>query len=101
MKPLPALASLITLVNRDRVAWISQDTQRSRKLSSPMRYGQTPGVQASACDSAHQRHAEGYAVERWLAVDNAGQRSPWRRFPGFANFIGEQGLIRLRGYFRE
>ncbi len=24
---------------------------------------------------------EGYAVERWLAVDEAGRRAPWRRFP--------------------
>src|SRR5208283_2565804 len=39
----------------DHVAWIPQETQRSRKLSSPMRYGQTPGGQASACDSAHGR----------------------------------------------
>jgi methionine biosynthesis protein MetW len=40
--------------------------------------------------------AEGYAVERWLAVDNAGQRSPWRRFPTLANLFGEQALFRLR-----
>jgi methionine biosynthesis protein MetW len=40
--------------------------------------------------------AEGYAVERWLAVDTAGQRSPLRRFPGLANVFGEQALFRLR-----
>jgi methionine biosynthesis protein MetW len=39
---------------------------------------------------------EGYAVERWLAVDDAGQRSPWRRFPGLANLFGEQALFQLR-----
>jgi methionine biosynthesis protein MetW len=39
---------------------------------------------------------EGYAVERWLAVDDAGQRSPWRRFPGLANLFGEQALFPLR-----
>jgi methionine biosynthesis protein MetW len=39
---------------------------------------------------------EGYAVERWLAVDDAGQRSPWRRFPGLANLFGEQALFLLR-----
>jgi len=39
---------------------------------------------------------EGYAVEKWLAVDDAGQRSPWRRFPGLANLFGEQALFQLR-----
>jgi hypothetical protein len=35
-------------------------------------------------------------VEKWLAVDEAGQRSPWRRFPGLANLFGEQALFQLR-----
>ena len=39
---------------------------------------------------------EGYAVERWLAVDEAGRRSPWRRFPRLANMFGEQALFLLR-----
>ena len=39
---------------------------------------------------------EGYRVERWLAVDDAGQRSPWRRFVGLANLFGEQALFLLR-----
>jgi methionine biosynthesis protein MetW len=39
---------------------------------------------------------EGYAVEKWLAVDDAGQRSPWRRFSGLANLFGEQALFQLR-----
>jgi methionine biosynthesis protein MetW len=38
---------------------------------------------------------EGYRVERWLAVDDAGQRAPWRRFSGLANLFGEQGLFQL------
>jgi methionine biosynthesis protein MetW len=38
----------------------------------------------------------GYVVEHWLAVDDAGRRSPWRRFPGLANVFGEQGLFSLR-----
>ena len=38
---------------------------------------------------------EGYVVERWLAVDEAGQRAPWRRFAGLANVFGEQGLFQL------
>ena len=39
---------------------------------------------------------QGYAVERWLAVDDAGRRSPWRRFPALANLFGEQALFSLR-----
>lgn len=39
---------------------------------------------------------EGYVVETWLAVDDAGQRAPWRRFPRLANLFGEQGLFVLR-----
>ena len=39
---------------------------------------------------------QGYVVERWLAVDDAGRRSPWRRFAGLANLFGEQALFSLR-----
>jgi len=39
---------------------------------------------------------QGYRVEKWLAVDDAGQRSPWRRFAGLANLFGEQALFLLR-----
>ncbi len=39
---------------------------------------------------------EGYAVERWLAIDEAGRKSPWRRFSGLANIFGEQALFQLR-----
>ena len=39
---------------------------------------------------------EGYAVEKWLAVDEAGRRSPWRRSPWMANLFGEQALFLLR-----
>jgi len=39
---------------------------------------------------------EGYVIERWLAVDEAGQRAPWRRFMGMANLFGEQALFQLR-----
>ena len=42
------------------------------------------------------RIGEGYVVEKWLAVDEAGQRSPWRRFEGLANLFGEQALFQLR-----
>ncbi len=39
---------------------------------------------------------EGYAVEQWLAVDEAGQQAPWRRSAALANFFGEQALFQLR-----
>ena len=39
---------------------------------------------------------EGYVVEKWLAVDEAGQRSTWRRSEGLANLFGEQALFQLR-----
>jgi len=40
--------------------------------------------------------AEGYRVEQWLAVDEAGRKAPWRRFSGLANLFGEQALFQLR-----
>jgi methionine biosynthesis protein MetW len=39
---------------------------------------------------------EGYVVEQWLAADDAGRRSPWRRFAALANLFGEQGVFVLR-----
>ncbi len=39
---------------------------------------------------------EGYVVEKWLAVDEAGQRSPHRRSAALANLFGEQALFQLR-----
>jgi hypothetical protein len=39
---------------------------------------------------------EGYEVERWLAIDEAGRKSPWRRSSGLANIFGEQALFQLR-----
>jgi len=40
--------------------------------------------------------AEGYVVERWMAIDEEGRRSPWRRFAWLANLFGEQALFQLR-----
>jgi len=40
--------------------------------------------------------ADGYIVEQWLAADEAGARTPWRRSRGLANLFGEQGLFLLR-----
>ena len=40
--------------------------------------------------------ADGYAVERWLAADDAGRRAPWRRAPWLANLFGEQAVFLLR-----
>ena len=39
---------------------------------------------------------DGYKVEQWLAVDEDGDRAPWRRSPALANVFGEQGLFLLR-----
>lgn len=39
---------------------------------------------------------ENYVVERWLAVDDKGLRSPWKRSPWLANLFGEQALFLLR-----
>ncbi|AOX16813.1 methionine biosynthesis protein MetW [Kozakia baliensis] len=38
---------------------------------------------------------EGYIVDRWLAVDEAGERAPWRRSIRLANLFGEQALFLL------
>jgi hypothetical protein len=35
-------------------------------------------------------------VERWLAVDDKGLGTPWKRSPWLANLFGEQGLFLLR-----
>jgi methionine biosynthesis protein MetW len=39
---------------------------------------------------------DGYAVERWLAVDDQGLKAPWRRSLRMANLFGEQALFMLR-----
>jgi methionine biosynthesis protein MetW len=39
---------------------------------------------------------DGYAVERWLAVDEQGLKAPWRRSLRLANLFGEQALFMLR-----
>jgi len=39
---------------------------------------------------------QGYLVEDWLAVNETGKRSPWRRSAWFANLFGEQALFLLK-----
>jgi methionine biosynthesis protein MetW len=39
---------------------------------------------------------DGYVVEEWLAADEQGLRTPWRRSRALANLFGEQGLFLLR-----
>ncbi|GAN80146.1 methionine biosynthesis protein MetW [Acidocella aminolytica] len=39
---------------------------------------------------------DGYVVQDWLAADEEGRRTPWRRAPSLANLFGEQGLFLLR-----
>jgi len=38
---------------------------------------------------------EGYVVDRWLAVDEEGDRAPWKRSIRLANLFGEQALFLL------
>jgi methionine biosynthesis protein MetW len=58
---------------------------------------ETPNIHPCTIrDFFHLCAEEGYVVEKWLAVDEAGQRSPWRRFPALANLFGEQALFQLR-----
>ena len=40
--------------------------------------------------------ADGYLVEQWLAADEEGGSTPWRRSTALANLFGEQGLFLLR-----
>ncbi|NIE79932.1 MULTISPECIES: methionine biosynthesis protein MetW [Asaia] len=40
--------------------------------------------------------SEGYVIDRWLAIDEAGERAPWRRSIRLANLFGEQALFLLR-----
>ncbi len=39
---------------------------------------------------------DGYVVEEWLAADDEGLKSPWRRSARLANLFGEQALFKLR-----
>ncbi len=39
---------------------------------------------------------DGYRVEKWLAVDERGLKSPWERSAWLANLFGEQALFLLR-----
>ena len=39
---------------------------------------------------------EGYVVERWLAVDEKGLSTPWKRSPWLATLVGEQAHFLLR-----
>lgn len=39
---------------------------------------------------------ENYVVEQWMAIDEVGDRSPWRRSIRLANLFGEQALFLLR-----
>ena len=39
---------------------------------------------------------EGYAIQRWFAIDDKGDRAPWQRSVQLANLFGEQALFLLR-----
>ena len=38
---------------------------------------------------------EGYVVQQWMAVDDKGDRAPWRKSVQLANLFGEQALFLL------
>lgn len=38
---------------------------------------------------------EGYCIQQWMAVDEDGERAPWRRSIRLANLFGEQALFLL------
>ena len=58
---------------------------------------ETPNIHPCTIGDFFQLCAdENYVVEQWLAIDDAGRRSPWRRFSGMANLFGEQALFQLR-----
>jgi methionine biosynthesis protein MetW len=58
---------------------------------------ETPNIHpCSICDFFALCETDGYKVEEWLAADEEGARTPWRRSQALANLFGEQGLFLLR-----
>jgi methionine biosynthesis protein MetW len=81
-----------------QVRWRLVSTGRmpnTRTWSRP--WHETPNIHpCTVLDFRALCDEEGYVVERWLAVDEAGKRSPWRRSLWLANIFGEQALFLLR-----
>jgi methionine biosynthesis protein MetW len=58
---------------------------------------ETPNIHpCSICDFFALCETDGYKVEEWLAADEGGARTPWRKSQMLANLFGEQGLFLLR-----
>jgi methionine biosynthesis protein MetW len=58
---------------------------------------ETPNIHpCSISDFFALCETDGYKVEEWLAVDEAGALTPWRRSQMLANLFGGQGLFLLR-----
>ena len=81
-----------------QVRWQLLSTGRMPMTSTWSRpWHETPNIHPCTIrDFFDLCEADGYVVETWLAVDDAGQRGPWRRFPRLANLFGEQALFVLR-----
>jgi methionine biosynthesis protein MetW len=58
---------------------------------------ETPNIHpCSISDFFALCETDGYKVEEWLAVDEAGALTPWRRSQMLANLFGGQGVFLLR-----
>ncbi|MDI2112807.1 methionine biosynthesis protein MetW [Commensalibacter nepenthis] len=57
---------------------------------------ETPNIHpCTMTDFVHLCEVEGHRIERWMAIDEQGERAPWRRYVRLANFFGEQALFLL------
>jgi len=67
---------------------------RTRVLDRP--WYDTPNIHlCTIADFFMLCEAEGYRVESWFGVDEAGRKTPWRRNRWLANLFAEQGLFLL------
>lgn len=58
---------------------------------------ETPNIHpCTISDFFDLAEADGYVIERWLAVDERGLKAPWRRSVRLANIFGQQALFQLR-----
>jgi methionine biosynthesis protein MetW len=58
---------------------------------------ETPNIHpCTILDFVALAEGEGYAIERWLAVDERGLKAAWRRSLRLANMFGQQALFLLR-----
>jgi hypothetical protein len=69
----------------------------SRRWSSPPRpWYETPNIHPCTIRDFFALCAEeGYRVQDWMAINELGNRAPWRRSVQLANLFGEQALFLL------